>query len=408
MTRTVLLTLGRLPKALDIARAFAAAGWRVIIAEPFRHHLAGASRDVAASFQVTAPAANHAAYIGELRDIVVRENAALVIPVSEETMHVAHLRDLLPRGVTLFTMPAALVLDLHDKFRFIARAGAYGLDVPATARLGDPRGAALAADGDVVVKPALSCSGRGVRFLPRGTRLPAPETEPPAIVQRLVPGAVYSTCTVAHQGRAVATVIYRGGIMSGTVAVSFEIVPGHAAITRWVETFVAATCYTGFISFDFVVDSAGRAFAIECNPRATSGLHFMQPQDLVAAIVAPDSVRAARMRPEPELQQFYASLTEMQKSITNRKRFVANARRLCRARDVTWSWRDPMPFVTMPFTSWKIISMSIKQGKTFGEVAMLDVGWYADRPWTLPPPQDASPPARPSPAPQGCPSGTAS
>lgn len=376
MTRTMLLTLGRLPKALDIARAFADAGWRVIIAEPFRYHLAGASRAVAASFQVTAPSVDRAAYLAELRVIVAREKVSLVIPVSEETMHVAHLRDALPQGVTLFTMPPALVLELHDKFRFIERARACGLDVPETVLLGDPGGTRLAEAGDVVLKPVLSCSGRGVRILPRGTQLRADDPNAPAIVQRFVPGTVYSTCTIAQQGRAVATVIYRGGIMSGTVAVSFERVIDQPGITHWVEKFVAATNYTGFISFDFVVDGSGRPFAIECNPRATSGLHFLQPPDLVAAILSPDSVPAARMRPEREMQQFYASLTETQKSIIDRRLFVANFRRLRRARDVTWSSRDPMPFLTMPFTSWKIIAMSIKQRKTFGEVATLDVGWY--------------------------------
>ena len=56
MTGNLLLTLGRLPKALDVARGFADLGWRVVVAEPFKRHLAGASRAVAQSHRVTAPA----------------------------------------------------------------------------------------------------------------------------------------------------------------------------------------------------------------------------------------------------------------------------------------------------------------------------------------------------------------
>ena len=41
MTGNLLLTLGRLPKALDVARGFADLGWRVVVAEPFKRHLAG-------------------------------------------------------------------------------------------------------------------------------------------------------------------------------------------------------------------------------------------------------------------------------------------------------------------------------------------------------------------------------
>ena len=55
MTGTVLITLGRLPKALDLARGFKALGYRVIVAEPFRWHLTGVSNVIARRFTVTAP-----------------------------------------------------------------------------------------------------------------------------------------------------------------------------------------------------------------------------------------------------------------------------------------------------------------------------------------------------------------
>jgi hypothetical protein len=73
MTATVLLTLGRLPKALEIARALAGAGCRVIVAEPFRRHVCHASRSVAKSFQVTAPATDPDAYLAELLAIIEAE-----------------------------------------------------------------------------------------------------------------------------------------------------------------------------------------------------------------------------------------------------------------------------------------------------------------------------------------------
>jgi predicted ATP-grasp superfamily ATP-dependent carboligase len=376
VTQTVLLTLGRLPKALDIARAFQAAGWRVLVAEPFRRHLTGASNCVARSFTVTAPVESPQRYLVDLADIVRAEGVSLVVPVSEETMHAAFLRPHLPPDVPLFTMPPELVLELHDKHRFIDRARAAGLAVPETYRLGSAEAAALAARHPTVVKPIFSCSGHGVRFLQAGDALPDAAAMPPHIVQRFIAGRVHSNCAIAAAGRVVANVIYRGAIMSGTVAVAFERVPDHAGITAWIERFVAATHYTGFISFDFVEAATGEVFAIECNPRATSGLHFLNPQDLVTAIVSPGSLQAARFRPEPRLQQFYAALTETQGSITKPRKFIRNLRALCTTPDVTWRRDDPMPFLTMTFTTWKIISMSIAQGVPFGEVATLDIGWY--------------------------------
>jgi len=381
--KTVLLTLGRLPKALDLARGFAGVGCRVLVAEPFRRHLAGASRHVARSIQVPAPSAGKAAYLAALDGIIRDEGVDLVVPVSEETMHVAFLRDRLAGRARLFTMPPDAVLALHDKARFIVQGEACGVAVPQTHPLGTAAAAALAAERDVVVKPVFSCSGRGVRMLPRGAALPAADPADPAIVQAFIPGRVHSTCSIAHGGRVVATVIYRGTVMQGTVAIAFERVAEQPAITAWIETFVAAVGWSGFISFDFVLDAAGQAHGIECNPRATSGVHFWQPVDVAGAILDPDRIGGPagapmRVRPEGELQQFYSCLTETQMALFRRDGFLGRLRRLATTRDVTWDRRDPMPFLTMPVTSWRIIAMSISRRTTFGEVATLDVGWYED------------------------------
>ena len=372
---TVLLTLGRLPKALDLARGFARAGWRVVVAEPFARHLVGASRCVARSYRVTAPAVDRHRYLAELADIVLREDVRLVVPVSEETMHVAFLPPLVGRDVRVFTMPPAVVLALHDKHRFTARAREYGVRVPETVALGDARAAAMAAGGEVVVKPIHSCSGRGVRVLPRGAALPRDEA---AIVQRFIPGAVYSTCSLAHAGEVVVTAVYRAVTLSGSVAVAFERVTDQPAIEAWAAQFIKGAGYKGFISFDFVVDAAGQPWGIECNPRTTSGLHFLEPDDLARSVIEPGA--PVRFRPERQLQQFWSCLTEMQHAFGDWPRFQANLRQLFRTRDVSWSWRDPMPLLSMPYTAWQIIALARARGVPFGEVATLDVGWVAAPP----------------------------
>lgn len=373
MTGNVLLTLGRLPKALDVARGFADLGWRVVVAEPFKRHLAGASRAVAQSHRVTAPAEDKQAYLADLRRIVAEEKIDLIVPVSEETMHVAFLRDGLPATTQLFTMPPETLLRLHNKHGFAQQAAAWGLTVPETYALGDPSAQALAQSGPVVIKPVHSCSGRGVRLLPAGAALPASDRAIPAIVQRCVIGAEYSSCSIAHHGRVASTVIYRAAQRSGSVAVAFERVE-HSAIAGWITRFIAAANWTGFIAFDIMVNEAGEPWGIECNPRMTSGVHFWQREDIARAVVEPGFI--PRYRPETRLQQFYSALTETQMSLFRRGPFRENLRQLFSTRDVTWDRRDPIPFLTMTATSWPIIRMAMARGATFGEVATLDVGWY--------------------------------
>ena len=81
-------------------------------------------------------------------------------------------------------------------------------------------------------------------------------------------------------------------------------------------------------------------------------------------------------RPERRLQQFYSALTETQMSLFRRGPFRENLKSLANTRDVTWSIDDPMPFLTMTWTSWEIIRMAWAHKAKFGEVATLDIGWY--------------------------------
>jgi predicted ATP-grasp superfamily ATP-dependent carboligase len=375
MTRTVLLTLGRLPKALDLARGFHAQGWRVIVAEPFRWHLTGASRRVAKRYTVTAPAVDRARYLQEMRDIIVQEGVTLVVPVSEEIMHASFLRDTLPEGVRLYAMPSDVLLALHNKRSFVDRCDAYGVSAPRTALLSEPGALAITQASDFVAKPVFSCSVQDAAG------------DEPTVVQSWVKGALLSTFSVAHEGALRTTVVYRGAVMSGSVAVCFERVmpddPQHASALAWATQFVRAARFSGFISFDIVVDAAGQAHGIECNPRATSGLHFLQAGDLAAAVDQPTSAAPIAYRSHRLMQQLYPCLTEVQKSMFGGGKFRQNLERMFQARDVTWDARDPMPFLTMPMTASQIIVLSLRHNATFGEVATLDVGWYsaADAHW---------------------------
>lgn len=376
MTKTVLLTLGRLPKALDFARSFDAAGWRVLVAEPFKWHLTAVSNSVAQSFVVPPPSLGKQAYLRALAQIVSDQKVDLVLPLSEETLHVAHLPALLSHKVRVFAPSGDAILALHDKAAFIALAQEHGLGVPQTATLGSRQSQSLADSCDYVIKPIFSCSGRGVSLHKAGQ--PLPKLDPNhanerAIVQQQLSGTQYSTFAIAHQGQVQTNIIYKGTIFSGSVAVAFERVE-KAAIDKWVTDFVAAIGHSGFISFDFFVDQAGAARAIECNPRVTSGVHFIQTDDLAHAILTPFQ-HPIGLKPVINMMQFYPTLTEVQSSMFSSK-FSDNVKIMGGSRDVTWSSCDPMPLITMPITAFTIIAQSIRKKKSFGEVSTDDISWF--------------------------------
>lgn len=376
MSKTVLLTIGRLPKALDFARSFKAAGWRVLVAEPFKSHLTGASKCVDQCFQLPPPSKSKQGYLTALLRLIEDEAVDLVLPLSEETMHVAHLAGRLPAQTRLYAPPFDRLLALHDKARFPALAQAHGLAVPETAVIESLEAQAIADTHDFVVKPIFSCSGRAVSLHPARTSLIgiAATLSEPAVVQVQLKGKHYSTFAIAHAGEVLVNVTYQGAVMTGSVAVAFERVE-LAAIQVWVEVFVRHENHSGFISFDFFVDEAGKAWAIECNPRVTSGVHFIETDDLAPAILDPGS-NPIRFKQTTLMQQFYPTLTEVQAAMFKGPHYWDRLNVLRTAQDVTWDARDPMPFITMPITAFSIIAMSIRQQQTFGQVSTQDISWF--------------------------------
>lgn len=366
---TILLTLGRLPKGLDVARSFAAAGCRVVVAEPFSRHLVGASRAVAKSVVVRPPRAGKRGYLEDLARVVREEGVDWVIPISEETMHVTFLRDLVPDSVTIFTPPPEALLPLYDKHGFTRHCADYGVRAPETFMLGTPEATALAARHKVVVKPIHSCAGRGVRVLEAGTPLPADDV--PCVVQRFIEGNIFSSCAIAREGRILGNILYRGAMFAGSVAIIFERVE-DPRLTDWITRFVATSGHTGFISFDMIQDADGEVWGIECNPRTTSGIHFFDNPTIARAVL---DDTPATPRAEARLQQFYSVLTALS-GVMFRRGYFAVLRQLLGTKDVTFDPRDPMPALTMIWTTWPIIRLAMQKKVPFGEVATLDVGWF--------------------------------
>ena len=99
MDRTALLTIGRFPKALTLARSLHRYGVRVLVADPLKRQLCSVSRSVSKNYRVTAPNTDIRAWETDILDIIDEEQVTDLIPVSEEVCHVANLAPKLPEHV---------------------------------------------------------------------------------------------------------------------------------------------------------------------------------------------------------------------------------------------------------------------------------------------------------------------
>ncbi len=365
-TKTVLLTLGRLPVGLDIARSFAASGWRVLVADPYPMHLAKMSRAVSDCLRVRAPIDDPSGYLEDLEHIVRDQRVDLVVPVSEETMYVAALDSASER----FCMPQPKTLALHDKFRFIETARTLSLPVPAT-RLADDLGLTeITQRGAFIAKPRFSCGGRGVSFHEAGDAIAGDDDW---LIQEQLQGDHVSVFCIARGGATLASAAYRGSVVDGSVSVAFERIDCESA-DSWARSFVEQTEHTGFIAFDFIVGDDGVARAIECNPRATSGIHFIDEGSIAPALLG-EATDSSPLRAERHRTESYSCFTKLLGSVFRPREFRRILRELRRSSDVTWASGDPWPFLLMMINTWPVIWRALTRRETFAVASMLDIEW---------------------------------
>lgn len=376
---TVLLTLGRLPKALELARSLHAAGCKVLVAEPFSLHLTRPSRAVAKSYRVTAPNDDPSAYAADLTAIIDAENVDLVVPISEEVLHVARVAAGYRGKATFFCPPFEVLYGLHNKAAFAELAQSVGLAVAETARAGTLAADALLSGGEAVIKPALGCSGAGLSFVSPDNPPDEEQLTEGMVVQRRIRGREVSTLSLAHEGNVLMSVVYEGLVHAGTVAVAFRRCEDCEVAEAWVAKFVERTGYSGFIAFDIIIDENGEPFPIECNPRLTSGLHFFDHAYLSAALLNRQP-SAPMFKPVKIFQEGHTTLAIAYSHILQPKAFVQRFGKVFSTRDVLWSWRDPLPFLMMTPASWPVLQRTLFGGKTLAEAATIDIEWRPDSP----------------------------
>lgn len=275
---TVLVTGARAPVALHLARLFDTAGWRVVLADVPARPLARSSRACAAYGRFPSPRFQPDAFADAIETLVERQEPSLVIPTCEEVFYLAGVwarRRLRPE---LFAPGPDLLRTVHNKYDFIVLCETFGLSAPRTRLLTnvDDLAAAAAQARDLVFKPVWSRFASRTLVAPsqRQLRRIRPTAAMPWVAQERLSGTEISAYAIARGGRLLGLSLYRSLYRAGAGAgICFEPVT-DAAARDFVETFVGKTGWTGQVSFDLMRLEDGTVRPMECNPRATSGIHF--------------------------------------------------------------------------------------------------------------------------------------
>lgn len=303
---TVMITGARAPVALHMARCLAQAGLRVVLADSLHRPVSVASTCHSGYHLLPRPRHDPAGYAAAVTDLVMQQAVDLVVPTCEEVFYLAQVWQSRALQARLFAPPLAVLAEAHDKHAFIRRCAHLGLAVPRTTLIDSPAALRAIGDsaGDLVFKPVWSRFAARVLLRPGPRALAAirPTAAAPWVAQEYLTGQEVCAYALAHNGRLTALSAYRGLYRAGRGA-SIAFAPlVDPAVREFVRRYVAGTSWTGQISFDLIRRADGAVLPLECNPRATSGLHFFRNHAFAKAVLAADGP-AQEVAPDVTLPQ---------------------------------------------------------------------------------------------------------
>jgi hypothetical protein len=380
----ILLTQGRSAITLDLARQLRRGGHSVFVVDTIAHTVCRYSAAVAQYFIVPSPRRDTRKFLQAVRGIVKKARIERIIPVFEETLYLAedsHLEHL------LYAAPLDVLDQLHNKYTFALAATKAGvLAAPTTLVTQSHHLASLDRRHDYALKPCYARAAQDlVRFKP-GISATAFEltAQVPYVAQRWIDGRRYCSYSVCDAGQVRAHVVYPVDYtIDGHSCVYFRPV-AHGKIDAWVTKLVAALSYTGQIAIDFIEAEDGRVWAIECNPRATSGVHLLS-QDRRLATALAGQTHAGRLQSafqtsiEPRQVMFGMLLYAWRKQGRTCKTIGAYLKDLCLTRDVVFDWRDLRPWVMQPLALWALWRQSRQLGISLPNAFLYDFEWDAQQ-----------------------------
>ncbi|QMS91210.1 ATP-grasp domain-containing protein [Nostoc edaphicum CCNP1411] len=360
--QTILVSGGKMTKALQLARSFHAAGHRVILVEGHKYWLSGHrfSNAVSRFYTVPAPQDDPEGYIQALLEIVKKENVDIYVPVCSP---VASYYDSLAKPALsayceVFHFDAEITKMLDDKFAFTDQARSLGLSVPKSFKITDPEQVINFDFSKETHKYIIkSISYDSVRRL-NLTKLPCdtPEEtaafvkslpispEKPWIMQEFIPGKELCTHSTVQDGE------LRLHCCSDSSAfqINYENVE-NPQIREWVQHFVKSLGLTGQVSFDFIQAEDGTAYAIECNPRTHSAITMFYNHPSVAEAYFGKTPLAAPLEPLADSKPTYWIYHEIWRltGIRSAKQLQTWFQRLVRGTDAIYQINDPIPFLTL-------------------------------------------------------------
>jgi predicted ATP-grasp superfamily ATP-dependent carboligase len=358
--QTVLISGGKMTKALQLARSFHQAGHRVILIETHKYWLTGHRYSWAVDRFYTVPNPQSPEYPQALLDIVKREGVDVYVPVCSPvaSYYDADVQTILAPYCTVMHVDVETLQRLDDKYEFATDAQALGLRVPKSYKITNPQQVIdfdfTSEQRQYIIKsiPYDAIRRLDLTKLPCATpaatatfvkSLPISEDKP-WVMQEFIPGQEYCTHSTVRDGH----LQLHCCCESSAFQVNYEHID-RPEIEDWFRTFAASLKLTGQVSLDFIqADDDGEIYAIECNPRTHSAITmFYNHPDVAKAYLEPAAL-AQTVQPLATSRPTYWTYHEIWRLVTHLNSSKLTRQRLniiLQGKDAIFDWHDPLPFL---------------------------------------------------------------
>ena len=384
ISKKILLTGARSIFTLDLARRFHEEGYVVYTADSTRFHLCRFSKAVKKNFTIPSPRFHSKEFINALVRIITKKKIDMIIPAFEEIFCLSKGLDLLPSYCKAFC-PSYKVLDeLHNKWRFNSKLRRMKTIAPKSFLIQSKKDLKKNALSSLkipfILKPSYSRASQKVIKIDSLIQLEQIIIDPinPWIAQEFIYGKKFCSYSISIEGKLTAHAVYPLQFsVDDHSCLNFEAIE-HPSILNWVKKFVEKEKFTGQIAFDFIESKRGKLYAIECNPRGTSGLHLFQKKDNLTNAFFNSLDALATPQVGFSKQFAFGMLLYGWRSKHPDKTFTEFIKKFFSTTDVIYSKDDITPFIFQPFLFFTYVLRSLKLRMSLPRMFTFDIDWNGE------------------------------
>lgn len=377
----ILITSSRAPVTLELIRAFGRAGHTVYATDTQPWTLGSHSRYLARHVVTPSPRFDPPGFVAALERVIRAVQIDWLIPTCEEVFWIARAYERLAAQTKVLTSPLELLSGLHHKYRFQQQAAALGLRTPATLLLSTPQElqSALRHFPAYLLRPVYSRFATRIitNCGPRAGQVALAACQPspaqPWLAQEYIAGESVCTYTTLHQGHVTAHCAYATPFKvnhgSGVQFVAIDATPTLALV----QQLGAALGYTGQLALDLLQTTEG-LYLLECNPRATSGVHLLLADQLIDGLTRAD--QPTYVAPPGRCRQL--ALPLLTSALSEPQRWPALLRGLWRQGDVIIERDDPLPGLVQLRMALHVLRLSVQQRRSLTAATTYDIEWNGE------------------------------